>query len=226
MFPTNTASTRSTTTFTNGVTYKVLDFSRGAGAQTQTDNTVASLGAIVNGNGVAIAPWGAGVSYTTATPDNPPAGTLVWISEPIAAVTISGSITYNIRGLESNAMANYGAVAALYRVAAGNGAASQQAFNFTINNASPAEFGTTEAALNFSFTGASRTFSDGDMIALVLTFVTSGSPSASGFTASGFYAGASGATGDTFVTFTETITPFVAAVATPARPFDPIPFIA
>lgn len=149
------------------------------------------------------------------TPDNPPDATIIWISEPLNAVTISGSITYNIRALESANQANYGLSSALYKVAAGNGAATR--FNSSVSNTNPTELGTSESAQIWSFAPTSTAFADGDMLALMLVYVAKGGTSASGRTSTGFWAGTtSGASGDTFLTFTETIT--AQTVASTARP--------
>jgi hypothetical protein len=215
-YPTNSGSTRASSTWTNAVVYKTLGLSRGVGVQTQTDATISAIIDTSWSSTSAVGLWGAGSTLflnPSSGVGNLPASTLVWISEPINAVTISGSISYNVRALESSAMVNYGACAGLFRVASGNGAAAQS-FNWSSFNAS-VELGVAEAAMTFAFSPTSTAFSTGDMIALVLGYVSVGGNSG-GFTASGFYAGtAGGASGDTFVTFTETITLATAAAGIP-----------
>ncbi len=216
MFPTSNATTRSSTTYTNAVTYRQLSLTQGASAATDTRNTTATALDSTNppSAGSNIQPWGTDTTYSLSGGiDDFPASTLVFISEPISAVTISGTISSNLRALESNAMANYGIGFLVYRILSGNGAVNSRLGSASDNTT---ELGTTEAARTPSFTPTSTAFSNGDMIAVAIVYVTVGS-NASGFTASGFYNGAAGATGDTFITFTETIT-LAPTATTPRNP--------
>lgn len=206
-FPTTGATTRTASSPASWplATLRKLSLTQGAAATSVTDATIASLSTIPVSAGGIVGQWGAGsISFTVqsgTTAEGVNAATLIWISEPLNAVTVSGTITVNHRSNESNAMANYGAMAFVYKILAGNGAASKigWAGNTT-------ELGTTEAATSISIIPTSTALADGDMLAVVLGYAAAGGTSASGFTASGFYNGAAGATGDTFVSFTEAIT--------------------
>jgi hypothetical protein len=125
---------------------------------------------------------------------------LFWVSPTIKAITISGSITANIRAAESAVAANIAVGCKLYKVV-GNAVtvAFAQGSNIT-------EIGTAEAATSITLTPTSTAFAVSDRIGALLYFCSpSGSTSTSGRTNTGFWNGAAGATGDTFFSFTETI---------------------
>jgi hypothetical protein len=207
-FATNTNSTRNSSTWvaSSGYSRKVLDTSRGAGVQSNIESTIASLSVAPISVGSTFAAMGGSstVVQTGTTPEGMAISGWAWFTEPISPVTISGTITVNCRAFESNAMANYACVALVYRIPAGNGAAVKVGFG-----SNSTEIGVAEAAFSVSITPTSTAFSNGDFIALRFGYASAaGTTSASGFTATTFWAGtSSGASGDTFVTFTETITP-------------------
>jgi len=183
-------------------THKGLSLTRGAAAATQTDNTIAGSGA-----GSEIAGWG-GTSFLNG---------LLFISEPLDAVNISGTITANLRASESNAMANYGVAIHIFAIdATGQVQDSSGAVSFSNQGT---ELGTSEAARSWNPTIFSSPIvvPSGGRLLVILEWGETGGTSASGFTASGFYDGLSGATGDTFVTFTEAITVQSAATFIPYR---------
>jgi hypothetical protein len=132
-------------------------------------------------------------------------GTEIWFfSNPLnGGVTISGTITPNIRALESNGLANYGVGIEILRFP--NGGSVPDA---TIVASVPVglELGTSEAARTSNITPTSTAIATGDRIVIKIGWYAAGGTSASGRTATGFWNGASGATGDTFVTFAETLT--------------------
>lgn len=209
LYPTTTASTQNSSTWgANGVKL-VLAFARGSGVTTQTDNTLASL---TTGGTGAVHQVGGTASVATASitfPQSINSTALVWITEPLNAVTISSNITVNQRALETNAMANYACYAIVGKVPSGGGA------NAVIGLKNmQAELGTTEAGSSMVVVpnASAGTLSAGDMLFLILCYAGPSVSTASGYTASTFYAGtASAASGDSFVTFAETITPAVAA---------------
>ena len=128
---------------------------------------------------------------------------LEWLSPPLAAgVTISGTITYNIRCAESAMAVNAGAQVVIERVD------NTGAIISTVSNK---EFGTeasvtTERADNFTDAApASTTFNKGDRIRARVAANDAGGTMAAG-TFTFWLNGAAGATGDSYVSFTEAIT--------------------
>jgi hypothetical protein len=203
-----------TTTWTTGL--RTLSFSRSTGlVASANNNTVASLVTAAN-------PQGAGnvdpVSKSAATAlaaagtveSGATIGTVVaFRSDPILAVTIAGSITVNFRASESAAQANYGMGCKLYRVDSTGAIVAAFA-----QGSSTVELGTAEAAVSFTLTPTSTAFSAGDSILVLPFYVAAGGTSASGRSATFVYNGPTpGASGDAFLTFTETIAAYV-----PLRP--------
>jgi len=139
-------------------------------------------------------------------------GRMAWFSNPLNAVTISGSITPNLRALENNAMANAFVTIRIYKRSSGG--------TYTLisdpGDSIGTELGTTEAVRTASLIPTSTALADGDRIAILLIWMAvSGS---TGFSTTGFFNGAAGATGDTYVSFNETITEYVPPAATPPKP--------
>lgn len=137
----------------------------------------------------------------------------------VNAVTISGAITKNLWMSESNMSANVGAQTIIDRCD------SSGTFISTVENS---EKGTelpvtTATAQNWSTgTVTSTTFADGDYIRLRVYGNDVGTM-ATGFSfALGAGAASAGVDGDSYVTFTETITAFVAAAPRVPR-FTPMP---
>jgi hypothetical protein len=168
-----------------------LLLTRDSSVVSTTQNTIATSNFVID-------TWGGGG-----------AGQLYWWTNPLDAVTISGTITVNMRALESNAMANYTVGISILRYSPISGPS-------TIGTAPTGltELGTSESARNFTITPTSTALAAGDRIRCDPFWYLAGgsSSSASGFTVTGFWAGpTSGASGDTFITFTETITEQIAA---------------
>ncbi len=154
-----------------------------------------------------------------------------WAYGPLNAVTLSGNVTLNFWMAESNAMANVGAEVRIYIFDAALN------FKFNLMNAltdaaarSGVEMGTTQAAQNWVATPpVSRDVPQGGYVVVQMEFGDAGGTQASGNTCTGQYAGtSSAAAGDSFATFTETLTiaatalPFQSAEG-PAFPPDPRP---
>lgn len=205
LFPTSTVSTATLTShWAAGATKRLLSLTRGGAAVTQTDNTIASLGT----SEATAQSWGSTTNNLSGVTG------LTWITNPLNAVTISGNISYNIRALESNTMANYGLFVGVYRIPSGGGAETTFA-----SMSQTVELGTVQAA--FTETSApitSPAFAAGDRLAINIFWLpgAGAGATASGFTVSGFYNGPTGgASGDTFITFTETITEQTATKAFP-----------
>ena len=138
-----------------------------------------------------------GIQTASGVPTN-----ISWWTNPLDAVTISGTITFNIWMAENNMSANVGPQFILDRV---DGAG---AFISTIVNS---ERGvevpvTTRAAQNWTASPTSTTLAAGDRIRCRV-FANDVGTMASGFVWTWSSGGSSaGADGDSFVTFTETVT--------------------
>jgi hypothetical protein len=147
---------------------------------------------------------GAGVGTSCTTVTGATAGVPVsnkWLSAPFAAdVTISGSIQFNICGLESNMSANAGWQVILYRVDS-TGALTQ-----VINSEFGTEMSTTLGKQTWSATPTSTDFKKGDRVLIIVLANDAGGTMASGFTCTCQYGGALANTADSSVVFTENIT--------------------
>jgi hypothetical protein len=148
-------------------------------------------------------------------------GFLIWFSNPLDAVTISGTITVNLWMSESNMSANAGAEIAIGR-ADGAGVWIANVLGCfparTTAAGTTSEFGTelpvtTRAAQNWTATPASTTLSAGDLLVFAVRANDAGGTMASGFTYNcGYSGGTAAADGDTWIQFTETITEQVVQV--------------
>jgi len=150
------------------------------------------------------------ITTTTASGTNIPVTTsaggqaLTWFSEPVtAAVTISGTVTVNVRGLESATTVNAGAGILIERV---NSAGVVQSTIVAVTGipATITEFGTTDAAKTGTYTPTSTAMAIGERIKVTLSIRNVGTMAAGTATIS-YEGAASAAAGDTYVTFTETI---------------------
>lgn len=184
-----------------------MDLIQGSSVTSQTDNTVATLVAAANPQGTgSVAMLKRAAASTLAAAGTVEASATVgaalfWVSLRINAITIAGTVTANIRALESAIAANYGVGCKVYKIS-GNAiaAAFAQGSNLT-------EIGTAEAASSIALTPTSTVFATGDRIGVLFFFVGVGT-SAAAQTARMFWNGAAGASGDTFLSFTETITAY------------------
>jgi hypothetical protein len=124
---------------------------------------------------------------------------LSWFSEPLTtAVTISGSITPNIRCRESANTVNAGIALAIERA---NNAGTVQS-TVSARAVIGAEAGTTESARTAARTPTSTAFSVGDRIKFTLSVINVGTMGAGTFNT--YHDGPLAAgTGDSYVTFTE-----------------------
>lgn len=139
-----------------------------------------------------------------------------FVSFQVNAFTLSGTVTMNLRMRENAMTDNIGAQCIIQRRDASGGFVSE-----VLNSQKGTEFGTTEAAQNWTATPTSTSFSDGDRICVFGMYNAVG---AADIAAVGhlFVDGpTSGASGDSFITFTETITAFTPAVFVPYR--NPMP---
>jgi hypothetical protein len=170
---------------------------------------------------------GSGLGVNVATVAGPTGGVVVnngsgsdymWYSDPIAAVTISGTITMNLWMAESNMSANVGAQCIIDRVDA-----SGTFISTVLDSERGAEVfvntSTTTAVNNWTGTPTSTAFADGDLIRVRVAGNDIGTM-ASGFTFRLDWDQVTpGAEGDSWVQFTETITAFVAAATDDFAPY-------
>ena len=132
---------------------------------------------------------------------------MAWYTQPLDAVTITGTVTFNVWMAENNMSAN---VAARMRAERTDGSGSVISEIATAQHATEIAV-TTRAVRNFTATPTSTTLSAGDRIRITILGDDAGTM-ASGFSFNASYgSGSAGTDGDTFVTFTETITEFTAA---------------
>jgi len=130
-----------------------------------------------------------------------------WVSAPLASgVTISGTITPNLWGLESNAACNCGARYEVLRWSVKDGGIVSSLGISTDDGVT--EWGTTSAVRTApTLTPTSTAFVTGDRIVIVI-YNDDGNAvtEASGRTWTFYFDGATGVNGDTYLSFTETIT--------------------
>jgi hypothetical protein len=196
IFPTDTASDVSTASVD-----REAWTSRGAGVQTDVTNTVAG--------------WTAPIQVTDTA-----GGTVVdWFTRPLQAVTLGGAVRCNIRALESASAANVSLRCEIAVVAGdGSGAVAWAAGNTT------SEIATVEVAFTSTIYGADVAISSGQRlrIRILIDDVVDVAMGASQ-TATLFYAGTSAsASGDTWLTFTQTLTEFVAPPGPHVSPYPQI----
>lgn len=165
--------------------------SRGAGVQTDVVNTAAG--------------WTSPIQLTDTA-----GGTVVdWFTKPLTAMTLGGAVRCNIRARESISTANAQVGVEVARVNGDGTSASV----WGITRKSLELNGGAETVESFLVAGDDLAISDGQRIRIRL-FIddTAFSAMASGATCTVWYAGTSGgASGDTYLTFTQTLTEFVAA---------------
>ena len=157
---------------------------RGAGAQSLVTNVAASdpIGPLLTN--------GAGGNIVT------------FYTKPLDAVTISGNVTMNLRGLESAMTVNVASSVVIYQMQ--NNGQDYSPSRPVINLADATEAGTTESAHNFTAAPTSRTLVAGDRLVFFIRWIPVGTTGAG--TATFFLDGpTAAASGDSFITFTETI---------------------
>lgn len=125
-----------------------------------------------------------------------------WISPPLAAaVTISGTITFNMCGLESNAMANAGFGVVVQRLSNTGAIVST-----IVDSVQGTELGTANARRTWTATPTSTAMQKGDRFRIRVYFDDAGGTMVSGYTLTLTYDGTTANTGDSNVDFAETIT--------------------
>lgn len=144
---------------------------------------------------------------------------MAWISgrSPVGGWTLSGLVTVRLRALESAGQANAGSRIRLYKLAAAGGE--------TELTGSPwddgAEYTTSDAAYDWTFTPTSMAFAEDDRL-IIRWFITNVGTMGAGRTCTMSYDGPSAAAaGDTFVTINENVT----FKSEPPQEIVPIPLL-
>lgn len=198
LFLTDTASTVSA-----GTVEREAWTSRGAGVQTDVTNTSAGPTA--------------GIQVT----DTAGGSAAEWYTKQVQAFTLAGPITVNMRGLESNAAANASLRTEIATCAADGTGAAVWASAALMDTGGSGELGTTEVVLTGVLAGADVAVTNGQRLRVrVYLDDNAATTLVTGHTVTTHYAGTSGgASGDAFVTLSQTIAEFVGGGATAAFPF-------
>ena len=124
-------------------------------------------------------------------------------------MTLGGTVRVNLRGLESVATLNNGVAINIARVN-GDGTGSVA---WAQGHMSPTELGTTETVLIFIASGNDLVIADGQRLHFYLMFYAVPGQSPGSGSGTIFWAGTTGgASGDTFLTFSQTLTEYVPPV--------------
>jgi hypothetical protein len=123
-----------------------------------------------------------------------------WFSPSLVGLTISGTVTFNLWGLESNLAANCGFDVLVERV---NAAGTVQ--STIVRSEHGTELGTTAAVKNWTAAPTSTTLNNGDRIKVTVFANDAGGNMASGQTFTFDYGAGTGVDGDSFVQFTEAL---------------------
>jgi hypothetical protein len=147
---------------------------------------------------------GAGTPKTVNTVDGPTAGkaqSAGYFSPPLDAdVTISGTVTFNVCGLENSMNANIALRAGLYRVDETGAAASLIA-----EGTASTEVGTALTRQTITVTPTSTAMKKGDRLLLMCGIDDATANMAAGFVGTVQISGAAASTADTHVILTETV---------------------
>jgi hypothetical protein len=140
-----------------------------------------------------------------------------WYTKPLQAFTLAGPVLANLRASESNVAAN--ATVGAEIAVCNNDGSGAVVWGYTLYGS---EITASEAAYQLLVSGGDVAVTDGQRIRLRL-YADDASLAAmvSGHFISLYFAGTSGgASGDTYLTFGQTLTEFVAALAAPPALFD------
>lgn len=127
---------------------------------------------------------------------------LTWFSEPVTeAITISGTVTPNIRGRESANTVNAGVGILIERT---NTAGTVQSTIVALTGipATITEFGTTDAAKTANYTPTSTSMAAGERIKVTLSIRAAGGTMAAGTATISYGTGVAGA-GNSYIDFAE-----------------------
>jgi len=173
---------------------------RGAGVQTAVTNTAAG--------------WTVPIQMTDTA-----GGTVVeWYTRPLTAFTLGNAVRVNGRALESNAAAN-AALSCEVAIVNNDGSSPVVWAAGTL----PTELGTTEAVQSFLIAGTDVAVTAGQRLRIRLSIDDMGQfAMGASQTATLFYAGAAGATGDTFLTFTQALAELIVPPGPHVSPYPQI----
>jgi hypothetical protein len=146
-----------------------------------------------------------GASVTTLTINTTSGGTDIsggfFATAPLAAFTLSGSVTVSCRASESNNTANSGMRYRLYKWSPSGGLSSA-----LLTLTQGAELTTTNSTVSLSGTPTSTAFANGDVLVVEVAITNVGGTMGSGRTVDVTYNGATAnATGDSFFTINENV---------------------
>lgn len=155
--------------------------------------------------GGAFADTAATVAGPTAGIETAGSAPYEYISPPVGVgFTLSGTITFNLRGFESSMNANATWRCVVERID-NTGVIISTVVDSLRTGAT--ELGTSESAHNWTATPTSTTFAKGDRLRVRVLIDDASSNMGAGFSVSFMVAGtSSGASGDSFITLTETVT--------------------
>lgn len=137
-----------------------------------------------------------------------------WVSDGLAAdVNLAGSIVFNVWASENSMSAN---VAIACKIEVWDYDLSVRLATLISGTSDNVELGTSRTAHNWSATPTAYQARRGDKIVVIWQYKDGGGTQAAGFTTQMAYDGTSGADGDTYVTFTETLT-FSSAISDPTQ---------
>lgn len=170
-------------TYGNGAVGEYAEIYRGAAAQSVTGNTTAG---------------GTWISLG------------YWTTKPLVGFSLSGTVSVNLRGLESNTQANASLGVRIYRWIN-----STKTLSASLGQASSTtELTTTQATRTATVTPTTTTFVNGDAIVFEVGIINIGTMGG-GRTVTFFYNGpTAGASGDSFFTINPTVTAQRRAVVT------------
>ena len=191
-----------------GIVEREMWTSRGAGVQTDVTNTV---------NG-----WTTGVQTT----DTAGGSAVEWYTKQLTGFTLSGRIDANLRATQASGIGNSSLRAEIARVDADGSNASvwgSWCFDPTVYGDHEIKSPPDTLNLPVRISGDDLAISNGQRLRLrILLDDLPNNAMVSGTTVTTYYAGTSGgASGDAFLTLTETITEFVATARVPR--FTPMP---
>lgn len=178
-------------------------------AKTTRDASATGFGGTPVSAGTPFEPIGGGADSSTK---------VCWVTEPVSAdVTIAGTITFNVRAQELAMTDNIGVCCRIDVLRANaRGTRNGNTLATIVNSAKGTELGTSEAAQNWTATPTSTVVNKGDRLRITFYFDDAGGTMAGTAQGTVYVAGpTAGASGDTYVTFTETFS-FIDPTSTPA----------